>query len=119
MVHFLLLISHFNIIPLATVCALLVAVGYRKLAPWQHDGPTVDLVEGFGNNRRAVGTNGGANGHEKAKRGCRSYHVLPQRAQHSIRPRAKADNVGEAKDEANNQADGSTHHAAHLELVES
>jgi len=83
--------------------------------------------ESCGKDRRAFRADGRSNGHEEAagvsviasktlrvsserfnipESGRRADHVLAQRAHHAIRARAEAYDVGCAKDEADDQADG-------------
>lgn len=50
---------------IATIPALLVAVGSSELS-LQKYGPAIDFVKGLGDDGRAVGSDGGANGHEEA-----------------------------------------------------
>jgi hypothetical protein len=98
------------------------------LFPHDERGAVVRLSPGesCSKDRRAFGADGRSNGHEEAARwsadapnpvckssrwlnipesGCRADHVLAQRAHHAVRSRAEADDVGCAKDEADDQAD--------------
>ena len=84
---------------------------------------------GFGescsHDRRALGADRCADGHEESvdtlvrmrrnldsissripKGGSRADHVLAQSPHHAVRARTETDDVGCAKDEANDQADG-------------
>jgi len=59
-----LLLCSLGPVPLLTASALLFAVGSRELAR-QYHGSVVNLIKGCGDNGRAIGSNGGANGHEE------------------------------------------------------
>lgn len=82
------------------------------------------LCERGGHDWRALGSDGGADGHEEAGKtlarekgllinrlgdipesGSRSDHVLAEGSHHAIGSRAESDDVGCAEDEANDQAD--------------
>jgi hypothetical protein len=81
--------------------------------------------ESCGHDGRALGADCCADGHEESvnmlawlrklveilssripKGGSRAHHVLAQSPHHAVRARTEADDVGCAKDEANDQADG-------------
>lgn len=96
------------------------------LFPHDERGAVVRLSPGesCGEDRRAFCADGRADGHEEAVRvsadtpwsscrklsipesSCRADHVLAERAHHAVGSRAEANDVGCAKDEADDQADG-------------
>lgn len=83
-----------------------------------HDDGTPSRVPvGLLDNRRGVGADDTANGHEEAEGSSRCSHVLAQGPHDPVGSRAIPEDAHSAIDEANDDADGAAHHSTHLHLV--